>query len=59
MEQYHQLSFADAKYANKGKLTRREKFLNQLEELLPWRVMRAVIEPHYASGKGWGESRLP
>ena len=54
MEQYQQLSFADAEYANKGKCTRREKFLNQLEELLPWSVMRAVIEPHYASGKGCG-----
>ncbi|TPQ24301.1 IS5/IS1182 family transposase, partial [Methylomonas koyamae] len=54
MEQYQQLSFADVEYANKGKLTRREKFLNQLEELLPWSVMRAVIEPHYASGQGRG-----
>lgn len=54
MEQYQQLSFADAEYVNKGKVTRREKFLNQLEDLLPWSVMRAVIEPHYASGQGRG-----
>jgi len=54
MEQYQQLSFADAEYANKGKLTRREKFLNPLEELLPWSVMLAVIEPHYASDTGRG-----
>ena len=54
MEQYQQLSFADAEYANKGKVTRREKFLDQLEDLLPWSVMRAVIEPHYASGTGRG-----
>jgi len=30
MEPYQQLGFADAEYDNKGKLTRREKFLNQL-----------------------------
>jgi IS5 family transposase len=39
MESYQQLSFADAEYANKGKVTRREKFLAQLEELIPWSVM--------------------
>jgi len=44
MEQYQQLRFADAVYVNKGKVTRREKFLNQLEGLLPWPVMQAVIE---------------
>ena len=54
MEQYQQLSFADAEYANKGKVTRREKFLDQLEGLLPWPAMMAVIEPHYATGKGRG-----
>ena len=54
MEQYQQLSFADAEYVNKGKVTRREKFLNQREDLLPWSVMLAVIEPHYASGQGRG-----
>lgn len=47
-----QLSFADAIYANKGKVTRREKFLDQLEALLPWYIMLAEIEPHYALGKG-------
>ena len=54
MEQNQQLSFADVEYANKGKVTRREKFLAQLETLLPWSRMRVVIEPHYATGKGRG-----
>jgi len=54
MYQPQQLSFADAEYANKGKVTRREKFLSQLEALLPWPLMIAVIAPHYASGKGPG-----
>ena len=59
MDHYQQLSFADAEYANKGKVTRREKFLEQLENLLPWPVMLAVIEPHYASGQGRGRKPFP
>ncbi len=35
-------------------MTRREKFLDQLNELLPWEAMIEVIEPHYAQGKGRG-----
>jgi IS5 family transposase len=35
MEQYEQLSFTDAEYNNKGKVMRREKFLNQQGHLLP------------------------
>ena len=59
MDQYQQLSFADVEYANKGKVTRREKFLDQLEALLPWPVMLAVIQPHYASGQGRGRKPFP
>ncbi|WP_254786666.1 transposase [Methylomonas sp. LWB] len=59
MDPPQQLSFADAEYANKGQVTRREKFLNQLEGLLPWSLMVAVIEPHYASGKGRGRKPFP
>ena len=33
MKPYQQMSFADAEYANKGKVTRREKFLDQLDGL--------------------------
>ena len=59
MNEPQQLSFADIEYANKGKVTRREKFLDQLEGLLPWLVMMAVIEPHYASGTGRGRKPFP
>ncbi len=54
MKPYQQMSFADAEYANKGKVTRREKFLDQLDGLLPWQAMIDVIEPHYAPGNGRG-----
>lgn len=59
MDHFKQISFADAEYAIKGKVTRREKFLDQLNELLPWRVMIAVIEPYYAQGKGRGRKAFP
>jgi transposase, IS5 family len=59
MDQPQQLSFADAEYANKGKITRREKFLDQLNVLLPWAAMMAMIEPHYSSGQGRGRKPFP
>jgi len=59
MNEPQQLSFADAEYANKGKITRCEKFLGQLEDLMPWPVMLTVIEPHYASGQGRGRKPFP
>lgn len=47
-----QLSFGDGEHLCKKKVTRREKFLAQLNELLPWQEMLGLIEPHYPkSGK--------
>ena len=48
MEQ--QLSFAAGEYAGKKKTTRREKFLGQMEEVVPWSRLVALIEPHYPKG---------
>lgn len=47
MKKSGQLSFTDAEQATKKKATRREQFLNQLDSLLPWQTMLAVIAPHY------------
>ena len=47
-----QLSFAQAEYAGKKKQTRRDRFLAQMETVVPWSRLIAVIEPHYPrSGK--------
>jgi IS5 family transposase len=46
----HQTSFAQAEFAEKKKVTRREKFLARMEEVLPWAQLLAVIEPHYPKG---------
>ena len=44
-----QRSFASAEYAMKKKRTRREKFLGEMERIVPWARLIAVIEPLYPS----------
>lgn len=46
-----QLSFAQSEYAGKKKRTRREKFLGEMERVVPWARLAAVIEPHYPKGE--------
>jgi IS5 family transposase len=45
-----QLSFAGVEYANKKKLTRRDRFLASMETVVPWDRIVAVIEPYYPRG---------
>ncbi len=48
-----QLSFATLAYENKKKLTKREKFLNEMEAAVPWDRLLKVREPYYPkAGKG-------
>ena len=47
----HQPSFAQAEFATKKKITRRETFLARMETLLPWTPLLAVIEPFYPKGE--------
>ena len=44
-----QRSFASAECALKKKRTRREKFLAEMERVVPWARLVAVIEPLYPS----------
>jgi IS5 family transposase len=47
-----QTSFASLEYAGKKRQTRREKFLGEMERVVPWARLEALIEPHYPkSGK--------
>src|SRR5260370_32660554 len=46
-----QKSFAQAEYGRKKKITRREKFLAQMEQVVPWKRLVALIEPHYPKGQ--------
>lgn len=48
-----QISFADAEYAGKRKRTRREVFLEEMEQVVPWKALLKVIEPFYpVAGQG-------
>lgn len=49
-----QLSFGDAEYAGKRKQTRREIFLAEMEQVVPWKALLALIEPHYPKAGGRG-----
>jgi IS5 family transposase len=42
-----QTSFASLEYAGKKRKTRREKFLGEMERVVPWSALVALIEPHY------------
>jgi len=46
-----QMSFAQSEYAGKKKVTRRERFLGEMEHLVPWTRLCVVIEPHYPKGR--------
>jgi IS5 family transposase len=48
-----QTSFAQTEYAAKKKTTRREKFLGEMERVVPWGKLTTLIEPHYPQGR-WG-----
>jgi len=41
-----QLSFSDAEYLGKRKRTRREVFLSQMEQVVPWAALVGLIERH-------------
>ena len=49
-----QSSFSDLEYATKKKRTRRDRFLEDIEAVTPWRGLVAVIEPFYPKGEGRG-----
>ena len=48
-----QMSFGDAEYAAKKKTTRREVFLTEMDQVVPWVGLLKVIEPFYpVAGRG-------
>ncbi len=46
-----QASFAGTEYAGKKKTTRREKFLGEMEQVVPWARLVTLLEPHYPKGE--------
>jgi IS5 family transposase len=47
-----QMSFSDAEYGTKRKQTRREKFLAEMDQVIPWQRLGKRIEPFYRKTGG-------
>lgn len=47
-----QRTFAEMAWEKKGKVTRREQFLAEMNAVVPWGRLMAVIEPYYPKGEG-------
>jgi len=54
-----QSSFASLNLAAKKKRTRREEFLGEMEQVVPWAELEALIAPHYPKEGGRGRPPLP
>jgi transposase, IS5 family len=53
-----QRTFASVAWAQKGKVTRREQFLAEMDAVIPWAGLRALVEPHYPKVDGRGRKPL-
>jgi IS5 family transposase len=53
-----QTTFASLAWTQKGKVTRRERFLAEMDGVIPWRRLLSVIEPHYPKA-GNGTQPVP
>lgn len=49
-----QTSFADIEFASKKRLTRRERFIAEIEAATPWPALVAALLTHYPNGDGRG-----
>ncbi len=54
-----QISFAQAEYAAKRKITRRDRFLAEMESVVPWARLLEALRPHYYPTAGQGPGRPP
>ena len=53
-----QTTFASAAWEKKGKVTRRERFLGEMDQVIPWAQIQALIEPRYPKA-GNGTQPMP
>jgi IS5 family transposase len=49
-----QRSFSDLEYAAKKRVTRRDRFLGEIDAVTPWSALIAEVEPFYPKGEGPG-----
>ena len=53
-----QLGFSDDELTTAKKQTKREKFLSEMEAVVPWQALIALIEPYYPKARKKGGRRL-
>lgn len=46
-----QLNFTDLEYSSRRRVTKRDAFLQKMEQVLPWRAWVALVRPYYPAGK--------
>ena len=46
-----QQTFSDIEYSNRRKKTKREEFLESMDQIIPWEQWIDLIKMHYPSGK--------
>src|SRR5690554_619253 len=54
-----QISFAQAEHQNKKKVTRRERFLAQMDILVPWQRLIEALSPSYFPNSAGKRGRPP
>jgi len=54
-----QISFAQAEYDAKRKTMRRDRFLAEMEIVVPWARLLKQLSPHYYATAGQGPGRPP
>jgi hypothetical protein len=54
-----QTTFASLAFERKKKQTRRERFLAEMETVVPWAALLSVIEPHYPRTGRRGRPPMP
>ena len=47
----NQMTFSDMEYSRRKKVTQKEKFLHEMNEIIPWADWVSKIEPYYPKGK--------
>ena len=52
MKQGEQISFARAGFDRFARSTKRANFLAEMDRIVPWKRLCAVVEPHYPKGEG-------
>ena len=52
-----QISFAQAEYEAKRKTTRCDRFLGEMERVVPWAALLAMLSPYYYPAAGQGRGR--